>query len=483
MIVVAANSNNLYQSEVAMGKKFTKNMLLPIVAAAVVACGGGGGGAAVTTAGSCSGSGSGAVPPATPSFYAVAGTVSGLEGTLVLQNNAGDSVQVTAAGCFSFPTALAEGTAYEVSVISQPQWQSCTVARGGGKVLGNVRDVAVTCSARPAQVTTFAGSGFLASRDGKGEAASFGSPWGIAVDKDGNVLVTDWLSHRVRKISPAGDVITFAGNAQGGWRDDQGTAAWFFQPAGMALDAAGNAYVTEDGGHRIRRIAPGGAVTTFAGSGAKGHQDGQGPKAEFNAPISAAVDKDGNVYVTELGSNTVRKITSAGEVTTLAGGMHTSIRDNPFFREGNGSMAAFDGPAGIVVDPAGNVYVADANNQRIRKVSPRGDVTTLAGSGNKGWADGAGAAASFFEPKGLALDNDGNLFVADTGNHLIRKITPAGVVSTLAGKPGVTGWANGMGAAAEFNEPMAIAAAADGSLYVTEFQNNRIRKITPMQAP
>lgn len=464
-----------------MSQKITSRLLLPIVTAVLVACGGGGGGSAVP--GSGSGSGSGVLPPSTPSFYAIAGTVNGLEGTLVLQNNAGDNVQLTAAGSFSFPTALAEGASYEISVLDQPQWQSCSVAQGNGKVVGNVSDVAITCTARAAQVSTFAGSGFLGARDGKGEAAEFGSPWGIAVDKAGNVFVTDWYSMRVRKISPASDVITFAGNNSDHSVDGQGTAASFFQPVGIALDAAGTAFVTEDGGHRVRKITPDGMVTTFAGSGSRGNIDGQGQAAQFNVPISAATDVAGNLYVTDLGSNTVRKIDPAGNVTTLAGWSHNRIPGNPMFEDGNGALAVFDGPSGIVVDSAGNVYVADANNQRIRKISPQGEVTTLAGSGARGAADGVGAAASFAEPSGLALDRDGNLFVADNGNHLLRKVTPAGVVSTIAGTPGVPGWADGIDALAAFNQPIGVAVAADGSVYVSDFGNNKIRKVTPLQAP
>ena len=454
------------------------------VAGAIVllaSCGGGGGG----------GGGAGFLPivapaqpqtPETPQTpvvvtHTVGGTVAGLTGSLVLQNNAGDDLKLSANGKFTFATALAEGSAYEVSVRTQPLWQFCTVTQGSGKASADVGDVAVACSAAVAQVSTLAGSGASGSADGNGSAASFYIPYGVVVDKNGNLLVSDTATSLVRKISPAGDVTTFAGGGSGVSADGNGTAASFQDLGGLALDAAGNAYAAEFAGNRVRKITPAADVTTFAGSGAQGSLDGHGTSATFNTPTSAATDAAGNIYVIEFFGAVVRKITPAGDVTTLAGSGTVG------FADGTGSAASFGNSYGIAADAAGNVYVADSSNNRIRKITPGGVVTTLAGSGGIGAADGAGNSASFYMPGGLTVDSDGTLYVADTGNSLLRKITPAGVVSTIAGQPGVLGAQNGIGAAATFKRPYGVTVDAGGTLYVADTFGNLIRKVTPVRAP
>jgi sugar lactone lactonase YvrE len=190
-----------------------------------------------------------------------------------------------------------------------------------------------------------------------------------------------------------------------------------------------------------------------------------------------ATDADGNIYVLEFIGAVVRKITPAGDVTTLAGSGTAG------FADGTGAAASFRQAYGIATDTAGNVYVADSGNNRIRKITPGGVVTTLAGSGQIGATDGAGSSASFSVPGGLTVDSDGNVYVADTGNSLLRKITPAGVVSTLAGQPGVLGAQNGIGAAATFKQPYGVTVDAGGNLYVADTFGNLIRKVTPVRAP
>ena len=446
----------------------------------LAACGGGGG----------SGGGAGFLPivaPAQPQpepappvvvTHTVGGTVTGLTGSLVLQNNAGDDLKLTADGKFTFTTALVEGAAYEVSVRTQPLWQFCTVSKGSGKAAADVGDVAVACSAVQAQVSTFAGSGTTGSVDGNGTAASFYLPYSVVVGKSGGLLVSDVGTNLVRKISPAGDVSIFAGGgAGGGSGDGSGTAASFAGLAGLVLDAAGNAYATEFNGNRIRKITPAADVTTFAGNGNSSSLDGHGTSATFNAPASVATDAAGNLYVTELFGAVIRKITPAGDVTTLAGSGALG------FADGTGSAASFNMAYGIAVDAGGTVYVADGGNNRIRKITPGGVVTTLAGSGQAGAADGAGNSASFHQPSGLAVDSDGIIYVADTGNSLLRKITPAGVVSTIAGQPGVLGAQNGIGTAATFKQPYGVTVDAAGNLYVADTFNNLIRKVTPVRTP
>ena len=217
--------------------------------------------------------------------------------------------------------------------------------------------------------------------------------------------------------------ITLAGTANSsGSADGQGSAARFNQPSGLAVDSAGNVYVADSANHTLRKITPTGVVTTLAGVvGSSGRTDGTGSGAQFGYPSGVAVDGAGNVYVAEWDNHALRKVTPAGKVTTLAGQ--------------NDSAAHFNHPYGIAVDANGNVYVADSDNHTLRKVTPKGLVTTLAGlAGNSGGADGTGSAARFYAPVDVAVDSLGYLYVADLFNHTIRKVTPAGVVTTLVGR-------------------------------------------------
>ena len=416
-----------------------------------------------------------AVVPMAAAAYPVGGGVSGLAGgTLVLQNSAGAELTITADGPFTFPAEMILGTDYEITVRRQPLWQFCVVKQGSGKVTAPVTDIAVQCLPAVARVSTFAGTGVNGSADGRRSLASFSYPYGLAVDKNGGLIVTDSGTRLVRKVSSAGDVTTFAGGGAGGSHDGHGTAASFNDPIGVTLDSAGNVYVAEDIANRIRKISALGDVTTLAGNGTQLTQDGQGLAAMFNYPTAVAADAAGNIYVAEYFGAVVRKITPAGVVTTLAGSGAVG------FADGKGRAAVFRNPFGIVVDPQGDLYIADRGNHRIRKITSDGVVTTLAGSGQVGATDGAGPKASFNFPSGLALDSDGNLYVADTENQLLRKITPRGQVTTLAGQPMQAGAQDGVGQAARFNKPFAIAADQLGDLYVTDSEGHLIRKVTPV---
>jgi hypothetical protein len=275
----------------------------------------------------------------------------------------------------------------------------------------------------------------------------------------------------------------FVGNMNGpGSVDGSGAAARFNQPAAVATDSAGNIYVADTANNTIRKITPAGMVTTLAGSpGICGSADGTGSAATFCLSVNitayhvgVATDSAGNVYVADSGNNTIRKITPAGVVTTLAGsaGMFGGYVD------GTGSAARFSSPSGVATDSAGNVYVGDTGNRIIRKITPVGVVTTFAGTaGVIGSADGTGPAAGFNWPAGVATDSAGNVYVADMFNDTIRKITPAAVVTTLAGTAGAMGTTNGTGSAARFTLPSGVATDSAGNVYVTEL--NDIRKITP----
>lgn len=358
-------------------------------------------------------------------------------------------------------------------------------------------------------VSTLAGNGMRGYADGGGMAAQFNEPYGVAVDSFGNVYVADNENGRVRKIAPGGIVSTVAGNDSGGFLDGPGTVARFARPDGVAVDGSGNVYVADMFNHAIRKVTPAGVVSTLAGNGIAGSADGTGTVAQFSYPEAVAVDGVGNIYVVDLNSG-VRKVTPGGVVSTLASGVRgsgvavdgggtvyvaetynnrilkitlgsviTTLAGSgtPGFADGTGAAAKFSSPNGLAMDVAGNLYVADERNYRIRKISPTGVVSTLAGSGLQGHADGAGAVAQFWEPQGVDVDAAGSVYVADWRGNRIRKITPTGEVSTLAGT-GPGGLVEGPAAVAQLDGPTGVAVDALGNLYVSDWYNNRIRKVT-----
>jgi sugar lactone lactonase YvrE len=270
---------------------------------------------------------------------------------------------------------------------------------------------------------------------------------------------------------------TLAGLATFGSADGVGSAARFAYPMGVAVDSAGNVYVADDYNYTIRRITPAGVVSTIAGfANGPGSADGVGNAARFAYPMGVAVDSAGNVYVADSGNSTIRKVTPTGVVTTLAG-----LAVTPGANDGTNSAARFFKPQGVAVDSAGNLYVADTLNNTIRKVTTAGVVTTLAGlAGTPGTNDGTGSAARFFKPQGVAVDSAGNVYVADSANDTIREITPTGVVTTLAGLAGTSGANDGTNSAAQFYNPCGIAVDSATNLYVADTYNDTIRKITPV---
>lgn len=315
-------------------------------------------------------------------------------------------------------------------------------------------------------VTTLAGSGPYTT-DGVGKSASFNNPASVAVDTSGSLYVADTKNHKIRKITPAGVVTTVAGSGSYGGADGTGTAASFFNPGSICVDGAGIVYVAERDIPKIRKITPSGVVTTLAGSGLTGNLDGIGTAARFSSSCSVAVDPSGTVYVADHYNFKIRKITSAGVVSTLAGS------GNPGSNDGTATAASFSDPTAVAVDAAGTVYVFD--RFRIRKITPAGVVTTLAGSDSAGSDDGIGPSATFSSPAGLAVDGSGSVYVSDSRYNKIRKITETGVVTTLAGTEAV-GSTDGRGQTARFRTPSGIAVDAFGVLYVADTENNTIRK-------
>lgn len=318
-------------------------------------------------------------------------------------------------------------------------------------------------------VTTFAGSGMPGVANGTGSAAQFNRPAGVAIDGSGNVYVADYFNHLIRKITSAGVVSTLAGSGIAGFANGIGITAQFNRPIGVAVDGFGNIYVADSNNNLIRKITSAGVVTTLAGSGMVGSINGIGTLAQFNTPAGIATDESGNVYVADINNHLIRKITSTGIVTTLAGSTQG-------FVDGPNTAAKFNLPSGLATDGSGNIYVVDSNNQSIRKITSAGVVITFAGSYNFGSVNGIGIAAKFNYPNGVATDVLGNVYVADTGNHRIRKITSAGAVTTLAGS--TSGYIDGIGIAAKFYSPVGVATDLSGNLYIADYDNHRIRKIS-----
>jgi sugar lactone lactonase YvrE len=348
----------------------------------------------------------------------------------------------------------------------------------GNVYVGDYQNCTVRKISPARVVSTFAGRSRGAEPvDGTGSAASFSGPNSVAIDTLGNVFVADETGNTIRKVTPAGVVSTFAGLAgYSGSQDGIGSAARFNRPEGVGVDSANNIYVADQSNHTIRKITPGGVVSTFAGlAGVPGSTDGIRSAARFNNPSSVAADAGGNVYVADYMNNTIRKITSTGEVSTLAG-----LAGAPGSQDGTGAAARFDAPYGVAVDTSASVYVAEVNNSTIRKITPDGEVSTLAGLAKVvGSTDGVGSAARFNGPNAVAVDNSDNVYVADSSNYSIRKITPDAQVSTIGGVAVSSGSADGTGSAARFNFPYGIAVDSAGNLYVADFGNNTVRKATP----
>ncbi|WP_184338484.1 NHL domain-containing protein, partial [Prosthecobacter vanneervenii] len=441
----------------------------------------GGGYTWTTLAGSLGGVGSQDRTGAQASFYYPFGTAVDSSGSMYVADTFNHTIRkVTSAGVVSTlagsagESGSADGTG-SVARFNNPT--GVAVDSAGNVYVADKYNHTIRKVTSAGVVSTLAGSaGVKGSTDDTGSAARFFSPSGVAVDSAGNVYVADLGNHTIRKVTAAGVVSTLAGSAGViGSVDDTGSAASFNIPSGVAVDSAGNVYVADSGNSVIRKVTEAGVVSTLAGSTeATGSMDGTGSAARFNNPSGVAVDSAGNVYVADGGNSTIRKVTSAGVVSTLAGS--AEARGSA---DGTGSAARFNNPGGVAVDSAGNVYVADYINSAIRKVTTAGVVSTLAGSAEvSGSVDGTASSASFNTPTGVVVDNAGNVYVADQFNHTIRKVTAAGVVSTLAGSAGVSGSADGTGSAAEFYYPSSVAVDSAGNVYVADQFNHTIRKVT-----
>lgn len=321
---------------------------------------------------------------------------------------------------------------------------------------------------KKAIVTTIAGDGSDDFADGPALSAKFRSPADVAVAADGTIYVADYNGHRIRKIA-GGQVTTLAGSDSDGIVNGNGGLARFKDPYRIAADPAGNCYVLDEVDPRIRKITPNGDVTTYAGSSAPGFADGPALSAQFLVNSEGlASDESGNIYVGDTFNGRIRAVSQAAQVTTAAGDGAEGLRN------GNKGDAEFRYPSAVACDKQNNVYVVDAGNLVIRKITPGGVVSTFAGTGVRGTTDGDATVAQFNQPLDLVADAQGNLYVID--DQRIRKITPKGKVSTVAGS--VKGYADGEGTDAKFKDPFGLGIDAQGNVYVADVNNNRIRKIT-----
>lgn len=320
------------------------------------------------------------------------------------------------------------------------------------------------------QVNSLAGAGYPGVDDGIASEATFSDPFGIAIDKTGSVLIADGgASNLLRRITKEGKIETVAGSTEG-FADGAASDAKFNTPSGIAMDAQGNLYIADTGNNRIRKLDTTGQVTTLAGTGAAGFKDGVASVAMFDAPIGIAVDKAGNLYVADTYNDRIRKITPDGQVTTLAGSGIAGYAD------GQAEQAKFDTPCGVAVDEQGNVFVADTGNNAIRKITPQGEVTTL----TQIESDEPSGNTRLSSPVSLVLTPDHFLFITSSANGSIYRLTPEGELSVYAGSR--SGFADGTGAEARLNGAAGIAADAQGNLYVADNYNYLIRKISPVAA-
>ncbi len=315
-------------------------------------------------------------------------------------------------------------------------------------------------------VSTIAGDGRAFYEDGPALSASFKDPLDVAVTEDGTVYVADVLSHRIRKIA-GGQATTFAGSGISDTTNGIGISAAFKLPDGLTLDNNGNLYTVDVIDPRVRKISPEGFVTRFAGTGIEGFADGRAEVAQFGEEASGITsDNQGNIYVSDLDNSRIRKISATGDVTTVAGNGIAGYVD------GKADVAQFSSPTGIVIDKQGNLFVADLN--RVRKIATSGVVSTFAGGDSSGYRDGQQREALFSIISDMVIDKDGNIYLSD-GNR-IRKITPQGIVSTIAGS--TPGYQDGDASSAKFFSPIGLAIDKQGNIYVADLSNHRIRKIS-----
>ncbi|MEV0963164.1 RICIN domain-containing protein [Streptomyces sp. NPDC049910] len=330
-------------------------------------------------------------------------------------------------------------------------------------------------------ISTVAGTGVAGPHGDHGPAVSaqLNRPSGIAVDGTGSLYIADY-SHRVRKITSDGRISTVAGTGAAGFGGDGGPAAsaQLNYPRGLAVDGADAVYIADGNNHRVRKIMSDGTISTVAGTGAAGFSGDGGPAtaARLHTPLSVAVDSTGNLYIADYGNHRIRKITTDGTISTVAGTGAAGFSGDG----GPPASARLNNPYAVAVDGAGGLCIADCGNQRVRKITSDGTISTVAGTGSVGFGGDGGpaTAARLHTPLSVAVDSTGNLYIADYGNHRIRKITSDGTISTVAGT-GAAGFSGDGGppASAQLNNPFGLAVDCVDTLFIADHANNRVRKV------
>ncbi len=331
-------------------------------------------------------------------------------------------------------------------------------------------------------ITTVAGTGTsgYSGDEGAATSAQFMSTYGIALDAAGNLYIVDFYNHRIRKMDTSGIITTVAGTGTRGYSGDGGaaTSAQLNYPCAVAVDAAGNLYISDSGNYRIRKVDTSGTITTVAGAGTYGYSGDEGAAtlAKLQGPYGVAVDVAGNLYISDYAVNAIRKVDASGIITTVAG-----TGTGGYSGDGGSAVSAqLNSPRGVAADAAGNLYIADTANNVIRKVDTSGIITTAAGTGTSGYSgDGEAAlSARLNNPVSVAVDAAGNLYITDMSNYKIRKVDTAGIITTVAGA-GTPGYSGDGGAAtsAQLQGPIGVAVDAAGNLYISDTGSRVIRKV------
>jgi len=379
-----------------------------------------------------------------------------------------DAVSTAGTATTTFTSNLTGLTANTVYYVRAYATNSAGIGYGSVKKF----TTSANLSAVVATVTTFVGNATAGFANGTGQSALFNNPEGVTADAQGNIFVCDSYNSVIREITTVGVVTTFAGNGTNGYADGPAATAEFYAPKSAAFDTQGNLYVADFGNNVIRKITPAGVVSTFAGNGTAGYLDGPNTlHAQFNGPAGIAIDAQNNIYIAEINNNLIRKITAAGVVSTIAG---IPTAPSAGYVDNTGALAAFNSPNSLAVDASGNIYVADQGNSAIRKVTPAGVTTTLAGNPTQ--------PTLVNLPAGLTIDKAGNLYIADESGR-IMEFTTTNTLNLLAGSINVAGFVDGAGTAAQFSKPQGITVDASGNIYVADQNNNCIRKIVISLVP
>ena len=414
-------------------------------------------------------------------------SITGTDSTCV-----GASVLLTAHGGTTYTWSSNAGSANTSTVLVTPTVTTVyTLSATNGACTGTVSfTVNVNGGSYTRMIITYAGTGVagFSGDGGQATSAQLQGPYGTCFDASGNFYIADALNHRIRKITPSGVITTFAGTGTPGYSGDGGpaTSAEFHRPSDVAIDAAGNIYVADENNFTIRKINTSGIVSTIAGTGVSGYSGDNGPAtaALLSAANTVSTDHTGNIYIGQYLSNTIRKIDASGIITTFAGisGFTGSSGDG-----GPASSALLYNPAKVIVDNAGNVYIADEYNQKIRMVTPTGIISTVVGNGTAGYSGDGGPAtlASINYCEYIQVDASGNLYIADKLNERLRMVNTSGIISTIAGN-GVAGYAGDGGnpLLANLQTPETITIGPNGNIFVSDWANNAIREIIdPCHSP